>query len=106
MSRVHVTLARRSLLGAGLALPALLSARAQGRGPVIGVSWSNFQEERWKTDEAAMQAAIRAAGGTYVSADAQSSPAKQLTDIDSLLARGARVTECSTSPSTTSRSAA
>lgn len=84
------SLARRALLATVLATPALLSARAQGRGPVIGVSWSNFQEERWKTDEAAMQAAIRAAGGTYVSADAQSSPAKQLTDIDSLLARGAR----------------
>jgi D-xylose transport system substrate-binding protein len=82
---------RRSLLAAGLALPALsLTARAQGRGPLIGVSWSNFQEERWKTDEAAMQAAIRAAGGSYVSADAQSSPAKQLTDIESLLARGAK----------------
>ena len=25
---------------------------------VIGVSWSNFQEERWKTDEAAIKAAL------------------------------------------------
>ncbi len=82
---------RRVLLGTALALPALsLTARAQGRGPMIGVSWSNFQEERWKTDEAAMQAAIRAGGGSYVSADAQSSPGKQLTDIESLLARGAK----------------
>jgi D-xylose transport system substrate-binding protein len=84
---------RRQLfaLGAGaavLAAPGLL--RAQTRGPVIGVSWSNFQEERWKTDEAAIQAAIRAAGGTYLSADAQSSPAKQLTDIESLMTRGAK----------------
>jgi D-xylose transport system substrate-binding protein len=30
-------------------------------GPTIGVSWSNFREERWKTDEAAMVAAIEAA---------------------------------------------
>jgi D-xylose transport system substrate-binding protein len=80
---------RRILLGTALALPAI-TARAQGRRPMIGVSWSNFQEERWKTDEAAMQAAIRAGGGSYVSADAQSSPAKQLTDIESLLARGAK----------------
>ena len=50
-------------------------AQAQNRGPVVGVSWSNFQEERWKTDEAAIKAAIEKAGGTYVSADAQSSPA-------------------------------
>lgn len=31
----------------------------------IGVSWSNFQEERWKTDEAAMKGQIEAMGGTY-----------------------------------------
>ncbi|WP_439550702.1 D-xylose ABC transporter substrate-binding protein [Falsiroseomonas sp.] len=80
---------RRGLLGSALALPAL-GAVAQGRGPVVGVSWSNFQEERWKTDEAAIQAAIRAAGGSYLSADAQSNPGKQLTDIESLLARGAK----------------
>jgi D-xylose transport system substrate-binding protein len=85
---------RRGLLGTALAVPALgavaRGAHAQGRGPVIGVSWSNFQEERWKTDEAAIQAAIRAAGGSYLSADAQSNPGKQLTDIESLLARGAK----------------
>lgn len=82
---------RRTLLAAGasaLALPHV--ARAQARGPAIGVSWSNFQEERWKTDEAAIRAAIEAARGTYLSADAQSSPAKQLTDIESLIARGVR----------------
>jgi D-xylose transport system substrate-binding protein len=73
---------------AALALSAT-AALAQGKGPVVGVSWSNFQEERWKTDEAAIRAAVEKAGGTYVSADAQSSPAKQLTDIESLIARGA-----------------
>src|SRR3712207_7366527 len=66
------------------------AAFAQGKGPVVGVSWSNFQEERWKTDEAAIKAAVEKAGGTYVSADAQSSPAKQLTDIESLISRGAK----------------
>jgi len=25
---------------------------------IIGVSWSNFQEERWKTDEGAMKKVI------------------------------------------------
>ena len=34
------------------------SSAAWAEGKVIGVSWSNFQEERWKTDEAAMKAAI------------------------------------------------
>ena len=54
----------------------------------VGVSWSNFQEERWKTDEAAIKAALEAAGAKYVSADAQSSSAKQLSDIESLMAQG------------------
>ena len=49
---------RRGLLGSALALPAL-GAVAQGRGPVVGVSWSNFQEERWKTDEAATSQPMR-----------------------------------------------
>lgn len=54
----------------------------------VGVSWSNFQEERWKTDEAAIKAALEAAGAKYVSADAQSSSAKQLSDIEALMAQG------------------
>src|SRR6202043_3881795 len=71
-----------------LALLAANGASAAGK-PVIGVSWSNFQEERWKTDEAAIKAAIEKAGGTYISADAQSSPGKQLTDIEGLITKGA-----------------
>ncbi|WP_404403398.1 D-xylose ABC transporter substrate-binding protein [Pelagibacterium halotolerans] len=55
----------------------------------VGVSWSNFQEERWKTDEAAIKARLEELGASYISADAQSSPAKQLTDIESLIAQGA-----------------
>ena len=62
---------------------------AQAQDKVVGVSWSNFQEERWKTDEAAIKAAVAAAGGRYIAADAQSSPQKQLTDIESLIAQGA-----------------
>lgn len=55
----------------------------------VGVSWSNFQEERWKTDEKAIKEALEAAGATYISADAQASAAKQLTDIEALVAQGA-----------------
>jgi len=55
----------------------------------VGVSWSNFQEERWKTDEAAMKAALSELGASYISADAQSSAAKQLTDVESLISNGA-----------------
>jgi len=68
----------------------LLSAgNVLAEGKTIGVSWSNFQEERWKTDEAAMKAAIEAAGDTYISADAQSSASKQLTDVEALISQGA-----------------
>jgi D-xylose transport system substrate-binding protein len=81
------TIAAALLAGAALLLSFV--AVAQAKGKVIGVSWSNFQEERWKTDEAAMKAAIAAAGDRYISADAQSSAQKQLTDIESLIAQKA-----------------
>jgi D-xylose transport system substrate-binding protein len=76
-------------LVAGAGLLASLSSMALAEGKIIGVSWSNFQEERWKTDETAMKAAIEASGNTYISADAQASAAKQLTDVESLIAQGA-----------------
>ena len=88
MTRTSFAALIGSALLAGVA--ALVNVAAPAHAQVIGVSWSNFQEERWKTDEAAIKAAIAAAGGTYVSADAQSSPAKQLTDIEGLIARGAK----------------
>ena len=76
-----------ALAGAVLAMSVATNAIAKDK--TIGVSWSNFQEERWKTDEAAMKAAIEANGDKYISADAQGSAAKQLTDIESLIAQGA-----------------
>ena len=78
---------------------ALLSAAAMSVGLTatawaqdsltVGVSWSNFQEERWKTDEAAIKGALEEAGAEYLSTDAQSSSAKQLSDVESLIAQGA-----------------
>ena len=65
------------------------STAALAEGKKIGVSWASFQEERWKIDEAAMKAAIEAAGDEYISSDAESSSAKQLTDIESLISQGA-----------------
>ncbi len=66
------------------------AAFADGHAITVGVSWSNFQEERWKTDEAAIKAALEAAGATYISADAQSSSSKQLSDVEALIAQGAK----------------
>jgi D-xylose transport system substrate-binding protein len=80
-----------SALLAGVVLSTALASAAWAEGKTIGVSWSNFQEERWKTDEAAMKAAIEAAGDTYISTDAQSSASKQLADVESLVAQGANV---------------
>jgi len=64
------------------------SSSALAQDLTVGVSWSNFQEERWKRDEAAMKAALDEGGAAYISTDAQSSSAKQLSDIESLMAQG------------------
>lgn len=68
---------------------AMLSGPVLAEGKTIGVSWSNFQEERWKTDEAAIKSVIEANGDSYISSDAQSSAAKQLTDVEALISQGA-----------------
>lgn len=59
---------------------------------VVGVSWNNYQEERWaKWDEPALQDAIEAGGGTYISNDARSSAETQATNIENLISQGANV---------------
>lgn len=80
--RLHHRIAAGLLLAASASL-----ALAQ---TIVGVSWSNFQEERWKTDEKAIKDQLAKMGGTYVSADAGGSPEKQLADIDGLIAKGAK----------------
>ncbi|WP_425053666.1 D-xylose ABC transporter substrate-binding protein [Psychromarinibacter sp. S121] len=78
-----LTLAATAAMAAGFATTALAQT--------VGVSWSNFQEERWKRDEGAIRAVLDAAGATYISTDAQSSASKQLADIESLMAQGVDV---------------
>jgi D-xylose transport system substrate-binding protein len=59
---------------------------------VVGVSWNNYQEERWaKWDEPALQAAIEAGGGSYVSNDAKSSAETQASNLENLISQGANV---------------
>ena len=75
--------------------PILAAALLTGIGTfamaqTVGVSWSNFQEERWKTDEKAIKDQLAKLGGSYVSADAGGSAEKQLADIDGLIAKGAK----------------
>jgi D-xylose transport system substrate-binding protein len=59
-----------------------------GKACKVGVSWNNYQQPRWaKADEPAIKAAVAAAGGTYVSTDAQDKEDQQLTDIDNLISQ-------------------
>ncbi|MGD9704391.1 MAG: substrate-binding domain-containing protein [Acidimicrobiia bacterium] len=69
------------------------AAGAAGGGDcVVGVSWNNYQEERWaKWDEPALKAAIEAGGGTYVSNDAKSSAETQASNLENLMSQGANV---------------
>jgi len=79
---------RAIMLAAAMAVGLSFSSAATAQELTVGVSWSNFQEERWKTDEAAMKSALEAGGAAYISTDAQSSAAKQLSDVESLMAQG------------------
>ncbi len=83
MKKYATALAGAAVLAVSMAGPAL------AKDKIVGVSWSNFQEERWKTDEAAIKKALEANGDKYISADAQSSASKQLTDVESLISQGA-----------------
>lgn len=57
---------------------------------VVGVSWNNYNEERWaRWDEPAIQAALDAAGAEYISSDAGSSAEQQLADVENLISQGA-----------------
>ena len=61
------------------------AAPAMAGGKTIAVSWKTFQEERWKTDEAAIRAVVEAAGDKFVTTDAQGSADKQAKDIEGLI---------------------
>jgi D-xylose transport system substrate-binding protein len=58
----------------------------------VGVSWNNYQEERWaKWDEPAIKDAIAKGGGKYISNDAKSSAETQASNVDNLISQGAKV---------------
>ena len=57
---------------------------------IVGVSWNNYNEERWaKSDEPAIVAALTQAGASYISTDAGSSAEQQLNDVEQLISQGA-----------------
>ena len=82
---------RKSLLTTAALAALCVSTAAMAKDIVVGVSWSNFQEERWKTDEAAIKAGLAPSGAKYISADAQANPTKQLADVEDLISKGANV---------------
>jgi D-xylose transport system substrate-binding protein len=86
MERKNMKLIKNALAAA---LCAMVGSTAFAQ--TVGVSWSNFQEERWKTDEKAIKDQLAKSGATYISADAGGSPEKQLADVDGLIAKGAKV---------------
>jgi D-xylose transport system substrate-binding protein len=79
--------------GSATTAPAAASqAAAAGGACTVGVSWNNYQEERWaKWDEPAIKAALQAAGATYISNDAKSSAETQASNVESLISQGAKV---------------
>jgi D-xylose transport system substrate-binding protein len=85
---------KRSLGALAVVIAFVLAACGGGADDelVVGVSWNNYNEERWaKSDEPAIQAALTAAGATYISSDAGSSAEQQLADVENLIAQGADV---------------
>jgi len=76
---------------AGAALSLSLAGVAEAKDKTIAVSWKTFQEERWKTDEAAIKAVVEAAGDKYISTDAQGSAQKQAADIEGLIGQNVDV---------------
>ena len=86
---------RNAKIGVASALALTLTAASFGvataqDGPVVGVSWNNFQEERWALrDEPAIKAVLDAAGAEYISTDAASSAEKRVSDVEQLISQGA-----------------
>ncbi len=82
-----------ALLAAGFTLVATVcGGGTTAAGCTIGVSWNNYQEERWaKWDEPAIKKAITDAGGKYISNDAKSSAETQASNVDNLISQGAKV---------------
>ena len=58
----------------------------------VGVSWNNFQQPRWAAhDKPGIQKTVEAGGAKYIDADANLSNEQQLTDVDTLISKGANV---------------
>jgi D-xylose transport system substrate-binding protein len=96
MTKMKAARVLPAIVGATMLLGALPgplhAAPANQANCIVGVSWNNYQEERWaKWDEPAIQAAVAAGGGTYISNDAKSSAETQASNVENLISQGANV---------------
>ncbi|TMB50082.1 MAG: substrate-binding domain-containing protein [Chloroflexi bacterium] len=95
MRRVAALLAAAVVISActsGGTSPSAGSGSAAAGGCVVGVSWNNFQQPRWAaTDKPKMKQTIEAGGGTFIDADANLDNQRQLSDVDTLISKGAKV---------------
>src|SRR3954468_4238418 len=86
---------RLAVLAAGIVVVIATACGGAGTAAAactVGVSWNNYQEERWaKWDEPAIKKAISDAGGKYISNDAKSSAETQASNVDNLISQGAKV---------------
>ena len=78
----------RKLILAAVLVVTGFSSTALAEDKKIGVSWSNFQEARWKFDAAAMRSSIQRDGNEYITANAEASSEKQLNDIRTMIEQG------------------
>lgn len=96
-ARAAASMAAAMIILGACSSPAGNSASAGGSGGsggqcVVGVSWNNFQQPRWgATDKPKMQKTIEDGGGKFIDADANLDNQRQLSDVDSLIQRGAKV---------------
>jgi D-xylose transport system substrate-binding protein len=91
LRRVAVLAAAGAMVLAACGSGSSASPSGGGTACTVGVSWNNYDQERWKkADEPAIKTAVEAAGGTYIKTDARDSSEQQLSDIDTLINQGAK----------------
>jgi D-xylose transport system substrate-binding protein len=96
MAVAVIVLAACSSTGSSGAPSAAGSSAAGGSAAAanctVGVSWNNFQQPRWAAhDQPNIKKTVEDAGGKYIDADANLSNEQQLTDVDTLISKGAKV---------------
>jgi D-xylose transport system substrate-binding protein len=91
--RVAVLFGATAILLAACQGGASPSPSGAAAGCKVGISWNNFQQPRWAaTDKPNMFKAIEDGGGTVVGdPDANLDSQRQLSDIDTLISKGAQV---------------